>query len=106
MGYLLDSCVLSDFARGQAAVTARIKGAAPEDLAITTVTVMEVEYGLRLNITLARKLRPVMEAFIHSVHVPAYSQEDARSTATVRAALKVLTVTAIDDVIGRGQRQD
>lgn len=89
MRYLLDTCVLSDFARGQAAVMARIKGTSPEALAITTVTVMEVEYGLRLNATLARKLRPVMEAFIESVQVLAYSEEDAHSTATVRAALKV-----------------
>lgn len=71
MQYLLDTCVLSDFARGQAAVTAHIKGTSPETLAITTVTVMEVEYGL--NATLARKLRPVMEAFMRSVHVLAYS---------------------------------
>lgn len=46
MRYLLDTCVLSGFARGQAAVAARIKGTSPEALAITTVTVMEVEYGL------------------------------------------------------------
>jgi len=64
MQYLLDTCVLSDFARGQAAVTAHIKGTSPETLAITTVTVMEVEYGL--NATLARKLRPVMEAFMRA----------------------------------------
>jgi tRNA(fMet)-specific endonuclease VapC len=89
MRYLLDTCVLSDFARGQVAVAVRIKGTPSEALAITIVTVMEVEYGLCLNATLARKLRPVMEAFIRSVHALAYSEDDARSTATVRATLKV-----------------
>ena len=63
MRYLLDTCVLSDFARGQAQVLARIKGTLPGELAVTTVTLMEVEYGLRLNAARERKLRPVIEAF-------------------------------------------
>ena len=89
MQYLLDTCVLSDFARGHAHVLARIKGTPPEALAVTTVTVMEVEYGLRLNAALERRLRPVMEAFFRSVHVLSYGEDDARTTASVRAALKV-----------------
>jgi tRNA(fMet)-specific endonuclease VapC len=87
--YLLDTCALSDFARGQAQVLARIKGMPPEALAVTTVTVTEVEYGLRLNAALERRLRPVMEAFFRSVHVLPYDEDDARGTASVRAALKV-----------------
>jgi tRNA(fMet)-specific endonuclease VapC len=86
--YLLDTCVLSDFARGQAQVLARVKATPPEALAVTTVTVMEVEYGLRLNAVLERRLRPVMEAFFRSVHVLPYGEDDARATASVRAALK------------------
>jgi tRNA(fMet)-specific endonuclease VapC len=90
MRYLLDTCVLSDFARGRAQVLARIKGTLPGELAVTTVTLMEVEYGLRLNAARERKLRPVIEAFFRSVHVLPYSEDDARATASVRAALKVL----------------
>jgi tRNA(fMet)-specific endonuclease VapC len=89
MRYLLDTCVLSDFARGHAQVLARIKGMPPEALAVTTVTVMEVEYGLRLNAALERRLRPVLEAFFRSVHILPYGEDDARTTASVRAALKV-----------------
>jgi tRNA(fMet)-specific endonuclease VapC len=87
--YLLDTCVLSDFARGQTRVLARIKGTPPGELAVTTVTLMEVEYGLRLNAARGQKLRPVMEAFFRSVHVLPLSSDDARATASVRAALKV-----------------
>jgi predicted nucleic acid-binding protein len=50
---------------------------------------MEVEYGLRLNAALEQKLRLVMEAFLRSVHVLAYTEDDARATATVRAMPKV-----------------
>ncbi|MGF1615166.1 MAG: type II toxin-antitoxin system VapC family toxin [Gammaproteobacteria bacterium] len=88
MRYLLDTCVLSDFARGRAPVLARIKATPPEALAITSVTLMEVEYGLRLNAALERRLRPVMEAFFSAVHVLPYTADDARATAALRATLK------------------
>ena len=88
MRYLLDTCVLSDFARGHAQVLARLKSTLPQALAITTVTVMEIDYGLRLNAALERKLRPVMEAFFRTVSVLPYDTDAARATAGVRAALK------------------
>lgn len=90
MRYLLDTCVLSDFVRGQAQVLARIKSTLPKELAVTTVTLMEVEYGLRLNAAWERKLRPVLEAFFRSVHVLPLSADDARVAASVRATLKAL----------------
>jgi tRNA(fMet)-specific endonuclease VapC len=83
--YLFDTCVLSDFARGYPQVSARLKGTSPEELTVTTVMLMEVEYGLRLNAALEQKLRLVMEAFLRSVHALAYTEDDARATATVRA---------------------
>src|SRR5205823_7739542 len=46
MKYLLDTCVLSDFARGDARTLARVTGTPPELLAVSSVTVTEIEYGL------------------------------------------------------------
>jgi len=63
MRYLLDTCVVSDFAQGQAGVLARIKSVSPQDIAVSSVTEMEVAYGLRLNPSLSRRLKPVMDAF-------------------------------------------
>jgi tRNA(fMet)-specific endonuclease VapC len=88
MRYLLDTCVLSDFARGHAQVLVRLKSTLPQALAITTVTVMEIDYGLRLNAALERKLRPVMEAFFRTVSVLPYDTDAALATAAVRADLK------------------
>ncbi len=88
MRYLLDTCVVSDFTRGHPQVLARIKAASPDDIAVTTMTVMEVEYGLRLNEALERKLRPVIQAFFQSVLVLPYEEGDALASAAVRAALK------------------
>ena len=63
MRFLLDTCVLSDFAQGQRQTLERIKAAAPEDLAASAITQMEIEYGLLLNSKIARRLGPVMDAF-------------------------------------------
>jgi tRNA(fMet)-specific endonuclease VapC len=54
MRYLLDTCVCSDFARGDGSTLGHIREVPPDDLAITTITEMEIAYGLRLNPRMAR----------------------------------------------------
>jgi tRNA(fMet)-specific endonuclease VapC len=55
--YLLDTNVLSDFARGERAVMARLRQEAPLQLAVSVITEMEVEYGLARNPSLAPRVR-------------------------------------------------
>ena len=57
MRYLLDTCVLSDFACGEPSTLRHLREVSPGDLAISTVTEMEIDYGLRLNPRLARRLK-------------------------------------------------
>jgi tRNA(fMet)-specific endonuclease VapC len=86
--YLLDTCVLSDFARGDTNTLARVKSSTPQLIAVSSITVMEVEFGLALKTVRARKLAPVMRALLSSVTILPYLSEDARATATLRAALQ------------------
>lgn len=88
MNYLLDTCVLSDFARGDAATLNRLKTTPPALVGVSSISAMEVEFGLALNAARARKLAPVMHALFQTVTVLPYGVEDARATATVRAALR------------------
>ena len=88
MKYLLDTCVISDFVKGHETVLNRIKNTIPDELAISSVTVMEIEYGLRLNPAKARKIRPVIDALLSTIHIQPYSQQHAESTAEIRASLK------------------
>lgn len=88
MRFLLDTCVVSDFAQGHPHVLARVKAAAPQDLAASTITEMEVAYGLLLNPKLASRLKPVMDAFFGAIHVLPYGREAAEETAMARASLK------------------
>jgi tRNA(fMet)-specific endonuclease VapC len=86
--YLLDTCVLSDFVRGNANTLARVKATPPEHIAVSSITIMEIEFGLALDASRARRLAPVLYALIEAIDVLAYETVDARATAALRAALQ------------------
>jgi tRNA(fMet)-specific endonuclease VapC len=86
--YLLDTCVLSDFARGDANTLNRVKATLPERIAVSSITAVEVEFGLALNAQRARRLAPVMHALLQAISILPYDIEDGRATASLRAALQ------------------
>lgn len=87
MTYLLDTNVLSDFARGEPAVMARLRQEAPAQLAASVITEMEVEYGLARNPDLAPRLRQAMRLLLNTIAVLPFEREDARTAAQLRAVL-------------------
>lgn len=88
MKYLLDTCTVSDFVKGQPNVLARVKATSPSLLAVSALTRMEVDYGLALNTVRARKLAPILDAFFSVVATLAFDEADAQAAAAIRAALK------------------
>lgn len=88
MKYLLDTCTISDFVKGQPGVLARVKATSPQLIAISTVTLMEIEFGLQLNPDRARKLASVMDAFLSSITILPFEDADARAAGGLRAALQ------------------
>ena len=84
MKYLLDTCTVSDFVKGQPGVLSRIKATAPNLVAI--ITLMEIEFGLALNPQRARKLAPVINAFLDSITTLSFDKADSLAAAGVRAA--------------------
>jgi tRNA(fMet)-specific endonuclease VapC len=86
--YLLDTNVVSDFVRGQAAVQARLRATSPADVAVSSVTVMEVHYGLTLEPARARRLQPVIDALFDAIQLLPLTVEDARAAGALRAALR------------------
>ena len=88
MKYLLDTCTVSDFVKGQPNVLARIKAISPTLIAVSALTRMEVEYGLALNAERARKLAPVLQAFFSTISTLPFEVADALAAAAIRAALK------------------
>ena len=87
MKFLLDTCTVSDFVKGEPGVLARIKGTTPDLLSVSVITRMEIEYGLLLNSARAKKLAPVIDAFLASITVLPFEDADAVAAAAIRAAL-------------------
>jgi len=86
--FLLDTNVVSDFVRGESVVASRLRATRPEEIAVSSVTVMEITYGLALAPARARWLRPVIDALLGAVELLPLSVEDARAAGAVRAALR------------------
>ncbi len=88
MKYLLDTCTVSDFVKGQPNVLARVKGTPPHQIAVSVVTRMEIEFGLLLNPDRARKLAPLLDAFLGAIATLPLNEADAQAAAGIRAALQ------------------
>ena len=58
MRLLLDTHVVSDFVRGEPFVRQALLACAPKDVAVSSVTVMEIAYGLARNPARARRIAP------------------------------------------------
>lgn len=88
MKYLLDTCTVSDFIKGQPNVLARLKATPPSLIAISSITRMEVEFGLALNAERARKLAPVLHTLLDSITTLPFDEADAQAAASVRASFQ------------------
>ena len=90
MKYLLDTCTVSDFVKGQPNVLAHIKATPPNLLTVSALTAMEIGYSLALNPERAKRLALVLQAFFSVVATLPFEEVDAKAAAAVRAALKAL----------------
>ena len=89
MKYLLDTCTVSDFVKGQPNVLVRIKATPPDLIAVSALTRMEVAYGLALNAERARQLTLVLQAFFAAIATLPFDEADAQAAGAIRAALKI-----------------
>ncbi|MEN9848927.1 MAG: hypothetical protein RL368_1667 [Pseudomonadota bacterium] len=88
MNYLLDTCTISQFVRGNRGVLEKLKSTPPQQIRVSTITLMELEYGLNINPERAVKIRPILQVFLNAVEILPYFPEDAQATAHIRAILK------------------
>ncbi len=88
MKYLLDTCIVSYFVKGEKNVLNHIKSTSPKDIYISSTTLMEIEFGLLLNPARTKKLKPIIESFIESINILPFHDNDAICAANVRVALQ------------------
>lgn len=87
MKYLLDTCVISDFVKGHPATLDKIKSTPPSKFATTSISLMEIYYGLDRNPKIAKKIEPIIKDFINSIHVFQFDSDTATYAAKARSYL-------------------
>lgn len=88
MRYLLDTCVISEFIKGEIGTKVRLKQTPPSEIAVSVITVMELSYGLLLNPQRAKKVESTIASFLTSVTPLPFGTVEAEKAAQIRAILK------------------
>ncbi|GAB4216070.1 MAG: type II toxin-antitoxin system VapC family toxin [Synechococcales cyanobacterium] len=88
MRYLLDTCVISDFIKGEAGTKFRLKQTPPTDIAVSAITVMELRYGLAFNPQRAQQVEPAISSFLSAITILPFRTVEAEQAACIRAVLK------------------
>lgn len=88
MSYLLDTCAISDFFKKLPATVDRFRSVSPKQIHISSVTVMEIEYGLALYSEREKKIRPLWNALLENITVIEFCNRCAQMSAFLRARLK------------------
>lgn len=88
MTYLLDTCVVSDFIKGDPNTLQHLHEKSPNQIAISTITSMEIAYGLALNPERAKKIRLVYQDFLKVINLIPFEDEDAICCGRLRAELQ------------------
>lgn len=88
MSYLLDTCVISDLFKKLPQVIARFETISPDEIYISSIAIMEIEYGLKLNSEREKKIRPNWESLLKYIHILQFSPKCAISSASIRSGLK------------------
>jgi len=86
--FLLDTCVISDFIKGEPGTLQAIKSCQPADTSISAITMFEIDYGMALNPARAKKIGSLISALIRSIKILPFNENTGKFAAEVRATLK------------------
>ena len=89
MRYLLDTYVISDFIKNEPGTQTRLKQTSPTAIGISIITVMELYYGLVLNLQRAQKVESTIAQFLAAITIIPFTQPEAQQAAQIRARLKI-----------------
>lgn len=88
MPYLLDTCTLSDYLKGDVNTMQRLKQEKPYKIFVSSITRFEIEYGLKLKPSLTKKIAPQLEAIYQKIKTIDFSIAEANIAAKIRSELK------------------
>ena len=88
MKYLLDTCAVSDFFKGNPNTITHAKQCKPSDIAISSISVMEIEFGLANNPQYESRHGAIIRQFISEVNVIIFDHDMAIIAGKIRSQLK------------------
>ena len=88
MPYLLDTCTLSDYLKGDGNTMFRFKQEKPYDIYFSAVTRFEIEYGLQLKPSLVNQIAPQLEIIYEKTKTLDFAVAEAHTAAKIRSDLK------------------
>lgn len=86
--YLLDTCTISDFLRGDRPTQKKLQSVSPNQIALSSITIMEVKYGCALNPSMEKKFQPYFAKLISLTRTIPFDDLSAQLAAKLRAELK------------------
>ncbi|GAA5504371.1 tRNA(fMet)-specific endonuclease VapC [Deinococcus xinjiangensis] len=86
--YLLDTDTISHAVRGSGHVRAHLAATPLADLSVSTITLMELEFGLSLKPAKRAAVEAALGLWLPQVAVLDFTSADVRVTASIRTALR------------------
>lgn len=87
--YLLDTCTISDFFKGVGKTSNKLRSKTPGQIAISSVSSMEILYGFELNNSARRKFGSAFKSLCSAIHCYPFDENAAQVAAELRAKLKL-----------------
>lgn len=101
MVYLLDTCTVSDFVKGDLNTLKKLKSKAPYQIRISAITAYELQYGLKKNPRLKAATKNAVQGFLTDVETIAFDRSESEYASSIRKDLetKGQTIGAYDILI-------
>lgn len=88
MDYLLDTCVVSDFIKGDNNTLIRLKAKSPLQIKISSITAYELQYGLEKNDQLKKSVKKAVLGFLRDIEIIPFQIDMAKQAAIIRSNLE------------------
>jgi tRNA(fMet)-specific endonuclease VapC len=86
--YLLDSCTMSDFMKGDNSTLNKIQSTSPSLIYTSTITQTEITYGLLRKFEKSHRYYKILEDFLSVITIVSFDQKSATEAAIIRKDLE------------------
>ncbi len=86
--YLLDSCTISDFMKGEISTTKKLKSLSPSIICTSTVTQMEITYGLLRKFDLSHRYYDILKELFSAITIHPFNEDAANKAAIIKKNLE------------------